>query len=42
MLANHVFWWLILLYTHMLLLLQPLVLWLSIAAFKNDAKPPPK
>ena len=39
MLANRVFWWLILLYTHILLLLQPLVLWLSIVVFNNDAKP---
>ena len=29
-------------YTHVLLLLQPSVLWLSIATFNNDAKPPPK
>ena len=28
--------------THLLLLLQPLVLWLSIITFYNDAKPPPK
>ena len=28
-------------YTHLLLLLQPSVLWLSIVTF-NDAKPPPK
>ena len=29
-------------YTHLLLLLQPSVLWLSIVSFNNDAKPPPK
>ena len=29
-------------YTHLLLLLQPLVLWLSIVTFDNDVKPPPK
>ena len=29
-------------YTHLLLLLQPSVLWLSIATFNDDAKPPPK
>ena len=28
--------------THLLLLLQPSVLWLSIVTFNNDAKPPPK
>ena len=28
--------------THLLLLLQPSVLWLSIVNFNNDAKPPPK
>ena len=42
MLANHVFWRLMLFYTHLLLLLQPSVLWLSIVTFNNDAKPPPK
>ena len=42
MLANHVFWRLMLFYTHLLLLLQPSVLWLSIVTFYNDAKPPPK
>ena len=42
MLANHVFWRLMLLYTHVLLLLQPSVIWLSIATFNNDAKPQPK
>ena len=42
MLANHVFWQLMLFNTHLLLLLQPSVLWLSIATFNNDAKPPPK
>ena len=40
--ANHVFWWLMLFYTHLLLLLQPSVQWVSIAVFNNDAKPPPK
>ena len=35
-------WRLMLFYTHVLLLLQPSVLWLSIATFNNDAKPPPK
>ena len=39
---NHVFWWLMLFYTHLLLLLQPSVQWVSIVAFNNDAKPPPK
>ena len=29
-------------YTHLLLLLQPSVLWLSIVNFNNDTKPPPK
>ena len=29
-------------YTHLLLLLQPLVQWLSIVNFNDDAKPPPK
>ena len=28
--------------THLLLLLQPSVLWLSIVSFNNDAKPPTK
>ena len=42
MLANVVFWRLMLFYTHVLLSLQPSVLWLSIATFNNDAKPPPK
>ena len=42
MLANLVFWRLMLFYTHVLLLLQPSVLWLSIATFNNDAKPPPE
>ena len=42
MLANHVFWWLMLFYTHLLLLLQPSVLWLSIVTLNNDAKLPPK
>ena len=35
MLANHVFWRLMLLYTHLLLLLQPSVLWLSTVTFNN-------
>ena len=38
MLANHVFWWLMLFYIHLLLLLQPSVMWLSIITFNNDAK----
>ena len=43
MLANHVLWRLMLsFYTHLLLLLQPSVLWLSIVSFNNDAKLPPK
>ena len=29
-------------FTHLLLLLQPSVQWLSIVNFNNDAKPPPK
>ena len=37
MLENHVFWRLILFYNHLLLLLQPSVLWLSIVWFKNYA-----
>ena len=36
------FWWLMLSYTHLMLLLQPSALWLSIVTFNNDAKPPPK
>ena len=36
------FWRLKHFYTHLLLLLQPLVQWLSIVNFNNDAKPPPK
>ena len=40
--GNPVFWRLILSYTHLLLLLQPSVLWLSIAIFNNDTKPPSK
>ena len=39
MLANHVFLWLMLFYTH---LQQASVLWHSIVTFNNDAKPPPK
>ena len=35
MLANHVFWRLVLFYTHLRLLLQPSVLWLSIVTFNN-------
>ena len=42
MLANHVFWWLMLFYTRLLLLLQPPMLWLSIVTFNNDTKLPPK
>ena len=42
MLANNVFWRLMLFNTHLLLLLQPSVLWLSIVSFNNDSKPPPK
>ena len=42
MLENNVFWRLMLFNTHLLLLLQPSVLWLSIVTFNNDAKPPPK
>ena len=42
MLANHELWRSMLFYTHLLLLLQPSVLWLSIVSFNNDAKPPPK
>ena len=42
-LAYNVFCWLMLLYTHLLLLLHASVLWLSIAVtFNNDAKLPPK
>ena len=36
------FWHLMFFYTHLLLLLQPSVLWHSIVTFNNDAKPPPK
>ena len=36
------FWRLRLFNTHLLLVLQPSVLWLSIVTFNNDAKPPPK
>ena len=42
MLASHVFWRLMLFNTHLLLLLQPSVLWLSTVIFNNDAKPTPK
>ena len=38
---NDVFWRLMLFYTHLLLLLQPSVLWLSFVTF-NDAKLRPK
>ena len=41
MLANLVFWRLLLFYTDVLLLLQLSVLWLSIVTL-NDAKPPPE
>ena len=37
MLANHVFWRLMLFYTHLLLLLRPSVLRLFILSFNNDA-----
>ena len=40
--GNHVFWWLMLFYTRLLLLLQAPVLWLSIVTFNNDAKLPTK
>ena len=36
MLANHEFWRLMHFYTHLLLLLQPSVLWLSIVNFNNE------
>ena len=42
MLANHVFWRLMLFYTHLLLLLQPSVPWLCIVTFNDYAKPAPK
>ena len=42
MLTNHLFWRLMLFYTHLLLLLQPSVWWLSLVTFDNDAKPQPK
>ena len=42
MLASHELWRSMLFYTHLLLLLQPSVLWLSIVSFNNDAKLPPK
>ena len=38
MLVNHVFWRLLLFNTHLLLLLQPSVQWLSIVSFNNDAQ----
>ena len=40
--GKQAFWRLMLFYTHLLLLLQPSVLWLSIVSFNNDAKLPPK
>ena len=40
--GNHVVWRLMHFYTHLLLLLQPSVQWLSIINFNNDAKSPPK
>ena len=36
--ANYVFWRLMLFYTHLLLLLQPSVLWFPIVSFNNDAQ----
>ena len=39
MLANHTFWQLMVSYTHLLLLLKTPVMWLSIVAFNNAAKP---
>ena len=39
MLANHMFWQLMVSYTHLLLLLKTPVMWLSIVAFNNAAKP---
>ena len=42
MLANHVFWRSMHFFTHLLLLLKPLVQWLPIVNFNNNAKPPPK
>ena len=42
MMANHLFWQLMLFYTHLLLLLQPSVMWLYIVTFSNHAKLPPK
>ena len=42
MLANHVFWRLMLFNTHLLPLLQLSFLWLSFVTFNNDVKPPPK
>ena len=35
MLANHVFWRLLLFYTHLLLLLQLSVVWLSVITLNN-------
>ena len=40
--GNHVVWWLMHFYTHLLLLVQPSVQWLSIVNFNNDAKSPPR
>ena len=42
MVENHVFWRLMLFNTHLLPLLQPSVLWLSMVTFNNYAKPPAK
>ena len=42
MLADRVFWRLMLFYTHLWLLLKPSMLWLSIVTFNIHAKPPPK
>ena len=42
MLSNQAFWRLMLFYTHLLLLLQPSVLWLSIVTLNNDTKPTQK
>ena len=39
MLANHMFWQLMVSYTHLLLLLKTPVMWLSIIAFNNAGKP---
>ena len=39
MLANHMFWQLMISYTHLLLLLKTPVMWLSIVVFNNAGKP---